>query len=128
LAVAPGSSDLSQGSAGLGDTTLVANIVRDWDLWAVQHGYVTEQFLRAWFGNTWSIAATFSTLVALAIVLFVPDTMEIVGYREGEAHSNWRRSFLTWRITPAWLAAMVALFAAAFLVIGRVSEFYYYQF
>jgi hypothetical protein len=35
---------------------------------------------------------------------------------------------LTWRITPAWLAAMVALFAAAFLVIGRVSEFYYYQF
>jgi len=117
-----------QGSAGFGDTTLLANIVRDWDLWTVQHGYVTEQFLRTWFGSTWSIAAAFSTLVALAVALFVPDTMEIVGYREGEAHSDWRRSFLSWRASPAWLAAMMVLFAAAFLLIGRVNEFFYYQF
>ena len=121
-------SDFSQGSAGLGDTTLVAHLVRDWDLWAVRHGYVTEQFLHTWFGNTWTIGATFTTLIALAILLLIPDTMEIVGYREGEAHSDWRRSWLTWRSTPAWLAATTALFAAAFLLIGRVSEFIYYQF
>jgi alginate O-acetyltransferase complex protein AlgI len=117
-----------QGVAGFGDTTLLAGIVRDWDVWAVQHGYVTEIFLRTWLGNTWSIAATFSTLAALAVVLFVPDTMEIVGYREGEAHSDWRRAYLSWRPSPAWLAAMAALFAAAFLLIGRVNEFFYYQF
>jgi hypothetical protein len=58
----------------------------------------------------------------------VPDTMEIVGYREGEAHSDWRRSYVNWRPSPAWLAAMAALFAAAFLLIGRVNEFFYYQF
>jgi alginate O-acetyltransferase complex protein AlgI len=117
-----------QGSAGLGDTTLLAHIVRDWNLWAVQHGYMTETFLRTWLGDTWSLVATFSTLAAVAIVLLAPDTMEIVGYREGEAHSDWRRTYLSWRPSPAWLAALTALFAAAFLLIGRVNEFFYYQF
>ena len=121
-------SSALQGSVGLGDTTLVAQLVRDWDLWAIRQGYVSEEFLRTWFGNTWSLAATVSTIVALAIVLLVPDTMEIVGYREGEAHSDWRRSYLSWKPSPAWLAAMAALFAVAFLLIGRVNEFFYFQF
>src|ERR1051326_1677059 len=100
-----GASEFSQASAGLGDTSLLANIVRDWDAWAVGRGFVSEQFLRTWFGGTWSLAATFSTLVALAILLLVPDTMEIVGYREGEAHSDWRRSAPAWRTSAAWLLA-----------------------
>jgi alginate O-acetyltransferase complex protein AlgI len=123
-----GASSSLQGSAGFGDTTLLAQIVRDWDLWAIRQGYASDEFLRTWFGNTWSIAATVSTIVALAIVLFLPDTMEIVGYREGEAHSDWRRSYLSWRPSPVWLAAITALFAAAFLLIGRVNEFFYFQF
>jgi len=119
---------IRSGYAGFGDTSVLAQITRDWDLWGISHGYVSEQFLRTWFGNTWSVAATFSTAVALAIMLLVPDTMEIVGYREGEAHSDWRRSYLTWRPSPVWLAVITALFAAAFLLIGRVNEFLYYQF
>jgi alginate O-acetyltransferase complex protein AlgI len=128
LALAVGASDFSQASAGLGDTSVLANIVRDWDAWAVGRGYVSEQFLRIWFGGTWSIAATFSTLIALAILLLAPDTMEIVGYREGEAHSDWRRSAPVWRTSPAWLATVTALFGLSFLLIGRVNEFLYYQF
>jgi len=62
--------------------------------------------------------------------LFVPDSMEIAGYREADAQSNWRRSVgpLAWR--PSFIALCVAflLFTEVFFRLGQVSEFLYYQF
>jgi hypothetical protein len=62
--------------------------------------------------------------------LIVPDTMEIVGYREGDAQSNWRRRLgrWEWQPSPTRLAVTVVVFAVTFAYIGRVSEFLYYQF
>jgi hypothetical protein len=56
--------------------------------------------------------------------------MEITGYREGDAQSNWRRpgGVLAWRPSPLALGLSAALFVAVFANIGRVSEFLYYQF
>ena len=61
---------------------------------------------------------------------FVPDTMEVVDYREGEPRTNWRRArrFLIWRPTALWALAMVALFAVVFVNLTTFTEFLYYQF
>ncbi len=121
---------LIQAMFGFGDATLPARITHPMDDWGVRHGYLSESFLRTWFGTTWSMVGTIWTVAAIAIALFVPDTMEIVDYREGDAQSNWRRSVgnLAWRPSPIALCLTIALFAAVFLQLGRVSEFLYYQF
>jgi D-alanyl-lipoteichoic acid acyltransferase DltB (MBOAT superfamily) len=100
------------------------------DLYAIRHGYLPEALVRAWFGVNWSVIATISTLAALAIALFLPDTMELVDYREGEPHSDWRRPAraLAWRPSPAWLAFVVVVFATAFTYFWEFNEFLYYQF
>ena len=58
----------------------------------------------SWLGNTWSIIGTLWTALALAVAWLVPDTMEITGYREGDAQSNGavRRHF-AWRPSPVAL-------------------------
>ena len=98
--------------------------------WFVRVGFLSDGFVRDWFGRTWTVAATLWTLTALGVVLIVPDTMEIVGYREGDAQSNWRRRLgrWEWKPSPTRLAATVVVFAVTFAYIGRVSEFLYYQF
>jgi alginate O-acetyltransferase complex protein AlgI len=115
---------------GFGDVTVPATIVHPLDDWGVRHGYFPESFLLTWFGANWSMVATIWTTIATAIMLFVPDTMELVDYREGDAQSNWRRSLgpLAWHASPATLCATAVLFAVTFVQLGRVSEFLYYQF
>ena len=58
-----------------------APFVTDWDGWLVRHDYISGDFVRAWFGTTWSMIGTLWTCAALAIAWLVPDTMEIVDYR-----------------------------------------------
>jgi alginate O-acetyltransferase complex protein AlgI len=100
------------------------------DNWTVKVGYVSDLTLRTWFGTAWSVPATAWSLGGLALVLAAPDTMEIVGYRVGDAQSNWRRSvgILAWQPSLPWLAGVVILFGVVFANISRVSEFLYYQF
>jgi alginate O-acetyltransferase complex protein AlgI len=100
------------------------------DLYSIRHGYLSESLVRAWLGVNWSVIATISTLGALAIALLVPDTMELVDYREGEPHSDWRRSpgRLAWRPSAAWLAFIGVVFATAFTYFWEFNEFLYYQF
>jgi hypothetical protein len=115
--------------AGFGDAP-VAERHFQMDDWMIRHGYVSDEFVRAWLGATWSVVGTLWTAVALVIILAVPDTMEITGYREGDAPSDWRRpvGFLAWRPSPASAALAMIMFVVVFLNIGRVSEFLYYQF
>ena len=69
--------------------------------WIVRVGFLSDGFVRDWFGRTWTVAATLWTLTALGVVLIVPDTMEIVGYREGDAQSKWRRRLGRWEWQPS---------------------------
>jgi D-alanyl-lipoteichoic acid acyltransferase DltB (MBOAT superfamily) len=116
--------------AGLGEAVVPDRLTLEWDRWVIQHGYVSEALVRIWFGSTWTVAATLWTALAFAVAMLVPDTMEITGYREGDAQSNWRRpvGVLAWRPSPLALGLSAALFVAVFANIGRVSEFLYYQF
>lgn len=100
------------------------------DRWAMRHGYLPETFVYNLMGDNWSVVATLFTMVALGIALLVPDTMEIVDYREGEPHANWRRSvgLLAWQPSIAWLLAVGGLFATAFTFFWKFNEFLYYQF
>ena len=100
------------------------------DSWGIERGYISANFVRTWFGNTWTIVATIYTSAALLIALFVPDTMEIVGYSKGEPHADWRRRhlLLKWRPSLGWAVVAFCLFAAAFTHLNSFSEFLYYQF
>jgi hypothetical protein len=116
---------------GLADGPPSADHIRvGTDLYAIRHGYLPEQLVRAWVGVNWSAMATLGTLAALAIALLVPDTMELVDYREGEPHSDWRRpaGALAWRPSPAWVAFTGIVFACAFTFFWEFNEFLYYQF
>jgi hypothetical protein len=115
---------------GLGGAMVPDHLAVDWDLRLINHGYISLSFILTWFGATWTLTGTMWTVMALAIALLVPDTMEIVNYREGDAQSNWRRStgVLAWRPSPMTLGLTVVLFGVVFAMIGRVSEFLYYQF
>jgi D-alanyl-lipoteichoic acid acyltransferase DltB (MBOAT superfamily) len=115
--------------AGFGAAAVPGQEPLEWDRWGIERGYIPEQVV-GWFGTTWSAVGSLWTLGALAVALLVPDTMEICDYREGEPHSRWRRTHwrLVWKPSPAWLAAVVILFIAAFERIGGVTEFLYYQF
>jgi alginate O-acetyltransferase complex protein AlgI len=123
---------LLKAMVGFGDAKPQDQVLLPWDEWGIRAGYISEDFVRAWFGSTWSVVGTLWVVGALAVALFVPDTMEIADYREGEAHSDWRREFgsriWTWRPTPVWLALQLALVVMVFNAMGRVSEFLYYQF
>src|SRR5262249_19357474 len=94
-----------------------APIAGGWGGWVIPHGYGSEALVRAWFGTTWSMVGTLWTLAALAIAWLVPDTMEIVDYREGDAQSNWRRSVgpLAWRPAPLTLVATTTMLIAVFV-------------
>jgi alginate O-acetyltransferase complex protein AlgI len=119
-----------QAMTGFGDATTNAPILVDFDFWTMEKGYISEAFARTWFGSYWSAVGTLATLVALAIALGVPDTMELLDYREGEPHAKWRRplSWQSWRPSPIWAASMLILFGIIFANLGTFSEFLYYQF
>jgi hypothetical protein len=120
---------LIKAMSGFGDA-MTATVTHPLDEWGVKNGFISETFVRTWFGTTWSMVGTVWTVAAVAIALFVPDTMEIVNYREGDAQSDWRRPLgnLAWRVSPIALAITIVLFAAVFFRLGFVSEFLYYQF
>jgi alginate O-acetyltransferase complex protein AlgI len=101
-----------------------------WDLPWIETGYLSEAFIRTWFGVNWSVTGTLWTSLAVAIALLVPDTMELVDYREGEPHSNWRRPTggLAWRTSTPWIAVIVVMFALSFTYFWDFNEFLYYQF
>ena len=65
----------------------------------------SDNYCRAAAHREWAQA------VALAIALLVPDTMELTGYREGDAQSDWRRDIgvLAWRPSMAWFGATAVL-------------------
>ncbi len=115
--------------AGFGDAAVAEHHFQV-DDWMIRHGYVSDELVRVWLGATWSVVGTLWTAAALFIVLAVPDTMEITGYREGDAQSDWRRpaGFLAWRPSPVSLAIVTMMFIVVFLNVGRVNEFLYYQF
>ncbi|MBI3434655.1 MAG: MBOAT family protein [Proteobacteria bacterium] len=121
---------LLKAMAGFGGAPLAPAIVLPWDLWAVRHGYVGDDFVRAWWGSTMSVAGTLRIAAAAAIALLAPDTMEITDYREGDPRSDWRRRFAraAWQPSWPWLVATGALFLATFDAMNKVSEFLYYQF
>ncbi|MGH6771060.1 MAG: MBOAT family O-acyltransferase [Xanthobacteraceae bacterium] len=116
--------------SGFGHAAPATALMADWDTSWVRWGYVSEAFLRTWFGATWSLSATLMTVGAMAVALLVPDTMEIVRYTEGDIKSPWRRTFrpLTWRPSLAWSAAVTGLVLLTLGYLGRASEFLYYQF
>jgi alginate O-acetyltransferase complex protein AlgI len=116
--------------AGLSGAVHTGDLSSGWNQWVINQGYLSEFFVRHWFGATWSAAATVFTLVALAVALLVPDTMEITNYREGDAQSDWRRKLTHFAWQPSFVAlgAVLVLFGIAFLRLHHVSEFLYYQF
>jgi alginate O-acetyltransferase complex protein AlgI len=124
-----GSWYLLQALAGFGDQTALLGHSK-FDDWMIVHGYIPDALANAWFGPTWSMAGTLMTVVALAVAVLVPDTMEIVDYREADAQSHWRRpiGIFGWRPSPVWLPLVAAMFVVVFINLGRVSEFLYYQF
>jgi alginate O-acetyltransferase complex protein AlgI len=121
---------LLEAMAGFGHAPTGAPILVGWDFWGIDRGYVSESFVRTWLGSYWTVVGTLLTAATLAIALFVPDTMEVVDYREGEPRTNWRRTrrFLIWRPTAIWALAIVVLFAVVFLNLNTFTEFIYYQF
>jgi len=112
---------------GLGNAP-VADRHFEIDDWMIRHGYLSDVFVRTWFGSSWSMVAMIWTLAVLMVVLVMPDTMEITGYREGDAQSDWRRPLPAWQPSIVALAVTAAIFAVAFTKIGQVSEFVYFQF
>jgi alginate O-acetyltransferase complex protein AlgI len=116
--------------AGFGNAPSAETIHVAWDLWGIRVGYISEPFVRAWLGGYWSVVGTLLTAGALAVAFLIPDTMELTDYREGEPHTDWRRSVgaLAWRPSVAWLAVLALLFGAVFANLLQFTEFLYYQF
>jgi len=121
---------LLQAMAGIGHAPEGPPVMVGFDFWLMEKGYITEAFARHWFGSYWSVVGSLATIAAFAIAIGIPDTMELVDYREGEPRSNWRRSWnaLRWSPSPTWAVVVLALFAVAFANLGSFSEFLYYQF
>ena len=116
--------------AGFGGAPPAESITLPWDAWGIRSGYFSETFIRTWLGTTWSMVGTLCTLMALVVALILPDTFEIVRYRDGEVQSDWRRpvGWLAWKPSPLALGATIVLFASVFYQLNRVSEFIYFQF
>ncbi|MCE3257220.1 MAG: hypothetical protein K0Q64_1303 [Nitrobacter vulgaris] len=121
---------LLKAMSGFSDAAIPETLTLRHDLWAINHGWVSESFVRTWFGGTWSVTASVWTAGALAIALFAPDTMEITGYREGDAQSHWRRDVgpLAWRPSLGAAAAVFLIFTLVFYQLNRPTEFLYFQF
>jgi hypothetical protein len=114
--------------AGLGNAPVPQLLVLPHDNWGINHGFISEEFVRTWLGSTWSVIGTLVTLAALLVALFVPDTMEIADYREGDAQSNWRRSLVVWQPSLVW-CALVASTAVAWTGLDQPGAgILYYQF
>jgi alginate O-acetyltransferase complex protein AlgI len=124
------SGHLLAAMAGAGGAPVPQTLALQSDLWMISKGYLSEALLRYWFGTTWTMVATLWTLFALAVALLLPDTMELVNYREGEVQSRWRRAVgpLAWRPSLLSLAMVFAIFVMLFVQIGHINEFIYYQF
>jgi len=105
-------------------------IMVEFDSWAIRSGYFTDAFVRRWLGSYWSVVGSLATLLALAIALAIPDTMELVQYDEGGPRSKWRRAWnsLRWSPSLAWGVTVLVLFAIAFANMSTFTEFLYYQF
>jgi alginate O-acetyltransferase complex protein AlgI len=115
--------------AGFGHAPVPEHLTLNLDTWAIRLGFVSEELVRSWFGATWSVAGSLWTLAALAIALLVPDTMEIVDYREDDdLRSNWRRQTWKWRPTLGWFALIAIIFVVAVNAMKNANEFFYYQF
>jgi alginate O-acetyltransferase complex protein AlgI len=123
-------SNMFQAMAGFGAAPRAEAMNVSWDSWGMRVGLISEDFVRIWMGANWSVVGSLWTAAALAIILLVPDTMELTNYREGEPHSDWRRNVgaLMWRPSPVWIAGLVVLFGAAYANLLRITEFLYYQF
>jgi len=119
-----------QAMAGLGGAPRAEAMNVAWDAWGVSEGLISENFVRTWIGANWSVVGSLWTAAALAIMLLVPDTMELANYREGEPHSDWRRDigWLAWRPSALWGLGLIALFVAVYAKLLRITEFLYYQF
>jgi hypothetical protein len=116
-----------QAMAGFGHA---APEVSQLDAWAIHENYISAEFAAMWFGKYWSLGQTLATLLAVAIITLVPDTLELTGYTESEPATKWRRNvgFLAWRPSPVTLTLVGVAFAVIFFRIGRVHDFIYYQF
>jgi len=121
---------LLQAMAGFGTSRPDAEILVRWDRWTIRQGYLSEEFVRVWFGSYWSGVGTLWTGAALAVAVLIPDTNELVDYREGESHSEWSRSagLLAWRPLFAWAMVALGLFTLVFVRFWSFTEFLYYQF
>ncbi len=108
----------------------VNHIAVDADRWLIYKGYLSKSLVLSLGGENWSAVATLGTLAALSVALFVPDTMEILDYREGEPHAKWRRTLAVaaWQPSVVWLVFICVLFGISFTHLWRFDEFLYYQF
>jgi D-alanyl-lipoteichoic acid acyltransferase DltB (MBOAT superfamily) len=122
--------NMFQAMAGFGGAPRAETMNVAWDSWGMRMGLIPEDVVRTWLGANWSVVGSLWTVAALAIMLLVPDTMELTNYREGEPHSDWRRRIgaLTWRPSPIWIAGLVVLFAVVYANLLQITEFLYYQF
>lgn len=122
--------NMFQAMAGFGAAPRADAMKVAWDSWGIRTGLISEEFVRVWIGANWSVVGSLWTAAALAIMLLVPDTMEVTDYREGEPHSAWRRNVgaLAWRPSPAWAVGLVILFVAIYAHLLQITEFLYYQF
>ena len=121
---------LIKAMSGFGAAPVPDVLTIKWDQWGIRNGYISEAFVRIWFGNTWTLVGTLWTALALAIALFVPDTLELVNYRYGDAQSDWRRTLGGWVWTPTGVtvAATSVVLVVGLLHLGQVSEFLYFRF
>jgi D-alanyl-lipoteichoic acid acyltransferase DltB (MBOAT superfamily) len=126
----PAALKMFQAMTGFGGAARAEAMNVAWDSWGMRVGLISEDFVRAWLGANWSVVGSLWTAAALAILLLVPDTMELTNYREGEPHSDWRHNtgVLAWRPSPVWAAGLVVLFVAIYANLLRITEFLYYQF
>lgn len=115
---------------GMGSAPANAPLLVDYDFWLIGKGTITEAFAREWFGSYWTLVGSIWTLGILVIALTLPDTMELVNYREGEPHSDWRRSWgpFVWSPSAIWAGIVLLLFGLVYANLGSFSEFLYYQF
>jgi D-alanyl-lipoteichoic acid acyltransferase DltB (MBOAT superfamily) len=123
-------SAMLQAMAGFAGAPRAEAMNVGWDSWGIRVGLIREDFVLTWLGANWSLVGSLWTMAALAIILFVPDTMELTNYREGEPHSDWRRNVgpLFWRPSRLWAAGLIVLFIAVYANLLQITEFLYYQF
>jgi alginate O-acetyltransferase complex protein AlgI len=123
-------SNMFYAMAGFGGAPRAEAMNVAWDSWGIRVGLISEDFVRTWLGTNWSVVGSLWTAAALAIILFVPDTMELTNYREGEPHADWRRNVgaLSWQPSTVWAAGLIVLFVAIYANLLQISEFLYYQF